>query len=97
MVSVGVRAVLRRAAEVARPLEWPMVVLERAEAAVWRMGEGLVACECFFERGSPTVGFAGGAAEEVADGFALSKCVGCLGCERAVAADFDVKVEGPFA
>lgn len=34
--------VVRMAAEVARPLERPMVVLDSAEAAVWRIVEGLV-------------------------------------------------------
>lgn len=31
-----------RAADAIRPLEWPMVVLDAADAALWRMGDGLV-------------------------------------------------------
>lgn len=33
---------VRIAAEVARPFEWPIVVLELAEAAVWRIRDGFV-------------------------------------------------------
>lgn len=40
--SLDERPVLRRAADVARPLEWPMVVFEVADAALWRIVEGFV-------------------------------------------------------
>lgn len=90
-------AFLRNAAEVARPAERPIVVLEARAAAVWRIGEGLVGggvClrEEIWENGRR------GFVVVVMVGWILGfgTVVEDLGWERREAADFEVRVEGPL-
>lgn len=90
------RMVFRRLAEVARPAAWPIVVLEAAVEEAWRIVEGLVgAGRGFLEPGA----MEGILAVVVEMGFlalAGTIVVGLLDWARAVAALFEVRVEGPF-
>ena len=86
---------LRIFAETERPAERPIVVLEARVAAVWRIAEGLVGGgvalrEEILENGRR--GFVGGFGGLVVgfNSFRLPDW------ERAAAADFEVRVEGPF-
>lgn len=86
---------LRIFAETERPADRPIVVLEARVAAVWRIAEGLVGGgvglrEEILEKGSRD--FVGGI-EDLMVGFEV---FGSPDWERAAAADFEVRVEGPF-
>ena len=85
----------RSVADVARPLEYPIVVFEAAVAAAWRIEEGFVGAGVGFGREVRDVlkrGFAGGLL-----GFdvGFGRGTACLGWDRAAAADLDLMVEGP--
>lgn len=84
-----------RAADAMRPLECPMVVLDVAVEAVWRMVEGFVGGGVALgrERSEEVLGngrdvFGGGLG-------AVIPVVG-FGRDRATAADLDVTVDGPL-
>lgn len=96
LVPVDGRTVFRRLAEVARPAAWPIVVLEAAVEEAWRMVEGLVGAGTgFLERGA----MEGALAVVVERGFLAfvrAIAVGLFDWDRAVAALWEVRVEGPF-
>ena len=82
-------------AETERPAERPIVVLEARVAAVWRIAEGLVGGgvalrEEILEKGRRD--FVGGF-EGLIVGFEFFRLPDW---ERAAAADFEVRVEGPL-
>lgn len=72
-----------------------MVVLDAADAAVWRIGEGLVGCGVRLGRERMDEGL-----EEGSEGFPVGFWTGTatvgLGCDSAAAADFEFIVEGPL-
>lgn len=78
-----------------RPLEWPIVVLDAADAAVWRMGEGLVGCGVRFGRETMDEGFEKGRGFLLAGFWASTAAVG-LGSDSAAAADLELIVEAPL-
>lgn len=91
----GGLAALRRLAETARPFACPSVLLEATVDAVCRIGEGLVEVgAAFFGRVIvlvPKRGFTGGAV-----GLLTGSLTGFdgFGCDNAVAAAFDLIVDG---
>ena len=71
------------------------MVLEVADEAAWRMGEGLVGCGVRFGRDSMEAGLM--KEREVLGGsFGWESMVDRVGWERTAAADLDISVDGPF-
>jgi len=95
-VLVDDRTVFRRLAEVARPAAWPIVVLEAAVEEAWRIAEGLVRAGIgFLERGAME-GVLAVVVEKGFLAFVRAIAVGLFDWDRAVAAFWESRVEGPF-
>lgn len=72
-----------------------MVVLEAADAAVWRMGEGLVGCGVRLGRDRMDEDLEKGREGLLADFRAATAAVRLV-CDRAATADLELSVEAPL-